>query len=112
MLAKRPKETAKVVLLELSRIEPSPFQARRVFEQQELESLAGSIRQNGLLQPITVREVQKGQYQLVAGERRLRAAKLAGMTQIPAIVRPCGGLASAVLGLEENTQRRQLNCFV
>ena len=111
MLAKRPKETAKVVLLELSRIEPSPFQARRVFEQQELESLAGSIRQNGLLQPITVREVQKGQYQLVAGERRLRAAKLAGMTQIPAIVRPCDDLASAVLGLEENTQRRQLNCF-
>ena len=111
MLGKKPKETAKVVLLELDSIQPSPFQARRHFDQQELESLAGSIVRNGLLQPISVRRLEKNKYELIAGERRLRAAKLAGLERIPAIITEHDDLSSAVLGLEENTQRQQLNCF-
>ena len=111
MLGKKPKETAKVVLLELDFIQPSPFQARRHFDQQELESLAGSIVRNGLLQPISVRRLEKNKYELIAGERRLRAAKLAGLERIPAIITEHDDLSSAVLGLEENTQRQQLNCF-
>lgn len=111
MLGIKPKEAARVVLLEIERIEPSPFQARKVFGEEELQSLANSIRQNGLLQPVSVRKAAKGRYQLIAGERRLRACKLVGLEKIPAIVCDKDDVASAVLGLEENTQRQQLNCF-
>lgn len=110
MLGKKPKEAGKVVLLEIDNIQPSPFQARKSFDEQELEKLANSILRNGLLQPITVRKVKNG-YELIAGERRLRACKRAGLERIPAIVTEHSDLASAVLGLEENTHRQQLNCF-
>lgn len=110
MLGKKPKEAGKVVLLEIDSIQPSPFQARKSFDEQELEKLANSILRNGLLQPITVRKVKNG-YELIAGERRLRACKRAGLEKIPAIVTEHSDLASAVLGLEENTHRQQLNCF-
>ena len=111
MLGKKPKETGKVVLLELDSVQPSPFQARKVFDAQELEKLSGSIARNGLLQPVTVRKNKQGQYELIAGERRLRACKQAGLTKIPAIITEHSDLSSAVLGLEENTHRQQLNCF-
>lgn len=110
MLGKKPKEAGKVVLLEIDSIQPSPFQARKSFDEQELEKLANSILRNGLLQPITVRKTKNG-YELIAGERRLRACKRAGLEKIPAIVTEHSDLASAVLGLEENTHRQQLNCF-
>lgn len=110
MLGKKPKEAGKVVLLEIDSIQPSPFQARKSFDEQELEKLANSILRNGLLQPITVRKVKNG-YELIAGERRLRACKRAGLEKISAIVTEHSDLASAVLGLEENTHRQQLNCF-
>lgn len=110
MIGKKPKEAGKVVLLEIDSIQPSPFQARKSFDEQELEKLANSILRNGLLQPITVRKV-KNWYELIAGERRLRACKRAGLEKIPAIVTEHSDLASAVLGLEENTHRQQLNCF-
>ncbi len=110
MLGKKPKEAGKVVLLEIDSIQPSPFQARKIFDEQELEKLANSILRNGLLQPVTVRKTKTG-YELVAGERRLRACKQAGLTKIPAIIAEHSDLSSAVLGLEENTHRQQLNCF-
>ena len=110
MLGKKPKEAGKVVLLEIDSVQPSPFQARKSFDEQELEKLANSILRNGLLQPITVRKVKNG-YELIAGERRLRACKRAGLEKISAIVTEHSDLASAVLGLEENTHRQQLNCF-
>ena len=87
----RKKSAGKIYFLPIDQIHPSPFQARRTFEEQELAGLAQSIRENGLLQPISVRKAAEG-YELVAGERRLRACKLAQMTTIPAIL--CSGLYS------------------
>lgn len=97
-------------MLPIDQIQPSPFQARKVFDEQELAALAQSIRENGLLQPVSVRRTPEG-YQLVAGERRLRACKMAGMQQIPAILWDCGEERTAALGLLENIQRMDLNPF-
>lgn len=107
----RKKPVGKVVALPVSQIEPSPFQARRTFDEAELAGLAASIRENGLLQPVTVRRLGPDRYELVAGERRLRACKLAGMEKIPAIVRDCEDRETAALGLLENIQRADLNPF-
>ena len=104
----RKKPVGKVVALPAEQIEPSPFQARRSFDEAELAGLAASIRENGLLQPVTVRRVGPDRYELVAGERRLRACKLAGMDKVPAIVRDCEDRETAALGLLENIQRADL----
>ncbi len=100
-------------LLQLSPedIEPSPYQARTAFDAAEVESLARSIRENGLLQPVSVRQLPGGRYQLIAGERRLRACKLAGLARIPALLCKADGTLSAVLGYMENRERSDLNCF-
>ena len=105
------KKQTDVVLLPLDTISPSPFQARTVFKEDEIKKLAVSILQNGLLQPISVRGTVDGRYQLIAGERRLRACKMAGMSCIPAIVWTVDDERSAALGLLENIQREQLNPF-
>ena len=106
------KSAGKVLLLNIDEIEPSPYQARRVFDPHELESLSTSIRENGLLQPVSVRRRAVGPgYELIAGERRLRACKLAGMKEIPAIVQDFEDERTAVLGLLENVQRADLNPF-
>ena len=82
----RKRQAGKIYFLPIDQIRPSPFQARREFSEQELAALAQSIRENGLLQPVTVRKLSDGGYELVAGERRLRACRLAKMTTIPAIL--------------------------
>ena len=107
----RKKPVGRVVALPVEQIEPSPFQARRTFDEAELAGLAASIRENGLLQPVTVRRLGPDRYELVAGERRLRACKLAGMDKVPAIVRDCEDKETAALGLLENIQRADLNPF-
>ena len=84
----RKKQAGKIYFLPIDQIRPSPFQARREFSEQELAALAQSIRENGLLQPVTVRKLSDGGYELVAGERRLRACRLAKMTTIPARPKP------------------------
>lgn len=101
----------KVWMLPIDSIEPSPFQARTVFDEQELKKLAISILQNGLLQPVSVRPLANGRYQLIAGERRLRACRLACMQTISAIVYRLEDEQTAALGLLENLQREQLNPF-
>ena len=106
----RKKSAGKIYFLPIDQIHPSPFQARRTFEEQELAGLAQSIRENGLLQPISVRKAAEG-YELVAGERRLRACKLAQMTTIPAILCSYADEQTAALGLLENIQRTDLNPF-
>jgi ParB family chromosome partitioning protein len=100
----------RVVLLDTEKISPSPYQPRRQFEQKALQELADSIAQSGLLQPITVREVDSG-YELIAGERRLMACKILHMEQIPAIIERYDDEKSAVFSLIENLQRRDLNYF-
>ena len=107
----RKKQAGKIYFLPIDQIRPSPFQARREFSEQELAALAQSIRENGLLQPVTVRKLSDGGYELVAGERRLRACRLAKMTTIPAILCNYGDEQTAALGLLENIQRSDLNPF-
>ena len=107
----RKKTAGRVYDLPIDQIHPSPFQARKQFDPQELAALAVSIRENGLLQPISVRKMTEGGYELVAGERRLRACKLAKMTTIPAILCNYGDEQTAALGLLENLQRLDLNPF-
>lgn len=107
----KPSEQTKVYLLPMEQIDPSPFQARTVFDENELKKLAVSILQNGLLQPVSVRPTGENRYQLIAGERRLRACKLAKMQTIPAIIFHFEDEKTAALSLLENLQREELNPF-
>jgi ParB family chromosome partitioning protein len=90
-------------------IEANPFQPRTTFDEQALEELATSIKELGIVQPLTVRENGPGRYQLIAGERRLRAARLAGLTHVPAYIRTADDQAMLELALVENIQREDLD---
>lgn len=107
----RKKSAGKIYELPIDSIQPSPFQARRHFDEQELAGLAASIRGNGLLQPIAVRRKETGGYELVAGERRLRACRMVQMRTIPAIICSYADEQTAAMGLLENLQREDLNPF-
>ncbi|MFN8309141.1 MAG: ParB/RepB/Spo0J family partition protein [Chitinophagales bacterium] len=98
-----------VIYVPLSQVEVNPFQPRSTFEQESLEELADSIRIHGVIQPITVRKVENNKYQLIAGERRLRASKIAGKNEIPAYVRSSSDQESIEIALIENIQREDLN---
>lgn len=104
------KDKLKLTKLQTSKILPNPSQPRKIFQEDELKSLAQSIAENGLLQPVTVRK-ENGAFYLIAGERRLRACKLAGLKEIPAIIADCEPEDSAVLALLENVQRKDLQMF-
>ncbi len=99
-----------VLLINCDSIQQNPGQPRKMFKETELEELANSIRENGILQPIIVKNLEGGKFQLIAGERRLRAAKKAGLSQIPAIVRQTTEKQQKVLAIIENIQRSDLNC--
>ena len=103
--------TNEVLNLPTDAIKPNPYQPRRIFDQNGLDELAASIRNYGVLQPISVRYMGHMGYELVAGERRLRASRLAGLTEIPAIEVDITDTDSAVLALIENLQRRDLHFF-
>lgn len=93
----------------LEQILPNPFQPRKDFSEADISELADSIYKNGILQPILVRRKEDGRYGLIAGERRLRAAKLAGLSTIPAMVRNSSDEQTIELALVENLQRKDLN---
>lgn len=95
--------------LPLADILPNPYQPRNQFPEPEIAQLAESVKQNGLLQPVLVRRKGDGQFELIVGERRWRAAKLAGLSTIPAIVRNSTDEQSMELALVENLQRKDLN---
>ena len=95
--------------LKISLVDPKSDQPRKYFDKEALEELSNSIIENGLLQPILVREYGEGRYQIIAGERRFRACKLAGLTEIPAIVLNRDDKAAAQIALIENIQREDLN---
>lgn len=101
-------ESGRVQPVRLERIRPNPSQPRRVFDPVGLQELADSIRQHGILQPLTVRKTADG-LELVAGERRLRAARLAGLREVPCIILTMDEERSGVLALVENLQRRDLD---
>ena len=98
-----------VVKLRLHDIEPNKNQPRQVFDDEALSELADSIREHGVLQPLIVRPLADGSYQLVAGERRWRASRLAGLTEVPVIVKTLTDSEVAVIALIENLQRENLN---
>ncbi|MDR2166566.1 MAG: ParB/RepB/Spo0J family partition protein [Clostridiales bacterium] len=99
----------RVYNLPVDMIHPNPFQPRRHFEPMALVDLATSIKQYGLMQPISVRICEEGGYELVAGERRLRASKLADIPTIPALIVDISDTQSAILAMVENLQRQNLN---
>ncbi len=92
-------------------IKPNPQQPRVRFDYNELEGLACSIRANGLLQPINIRSLENGEFELISGERRLRAARMIGMTKIPCIVMNVSDQQSALFAIIENIQRENLDFF-
>ena len=95
--------------LPLHKIEPNPDQPRRDFDPEELEELAESIRTHGVIQPLTVREMPNGYYQIIAGERRWRASRLAGLEEIPTVIIEADDKKAMELALIENLQRSDLN---
>lgn len=90
---------------------PNPNQPRRRFDYDELEGLAQSIRANGILQPLLVRQLENGKFELIAGERRIRAARLIGLTKVPCIINDISESDSAVFAVIENLQRQNLDYF-
>ena len=97
--------------IRISEIEPKADQPRKYFDEESLEQLSASISEHGLLQPIIVRESAGGFYQIIAGERRWRASKMAGLTEIPAIVMEADELKAAEVAIIENVQRDNLNAY-
>ncbi len=102
--------SSKVCYLPVEQIRPNPQQPRRAFRDSELGELSASIAQYGILQPLTVRKGE-GDYELIAGERRLRAARLAGLAQVPCLIVAADDADAGLLALLENVQRQDLNCF-
>ena len=104
-----PRVEGNISNLKISMVDPKSDQPRKYFDKEALEQLADSIVENGLLQPILVREYGEGRYQIIAGERRFRASKIAGLTEIPAIVLDKDDKKAAQIALIENIQREDLN---
>ncbi len=111
MFSEKTKRVGHIVEIPVNSILPNPNQPRKSFKWESLEELAQSIYHNGLLQPITVRELPDGRFELIAGERRLRACKMAGLSAIPSIVVSVSEEKSAVLAVIENLQRQDLHFF-
>ncbi len=103
------RETDSTTQLKISLVEPRPDQPRKFFDKEQLQELADSIAEHGVIQPIIVVNGENGYYRIIAGERRWRAAKLAGLTEIPAIVRDYSDVQAAEISLIENLQREDLN---
>ncbi|MBR5154875.1 MAG: nucleoid occlusion protein [Clostridia bacterium] len=102
------EKNSKVLYLPIDSVRPNPYQPRREMDKAALNDLCSSIRHYGLMQPVVVRQINGRDYELIAGERRLRACRMAEMNEIPAIVIRAGGTDSAVMALIENIQRENL----
>ena len=108
--AEPPKQgTADILRIPVEMVEPNPFQPRMSFDQEALEELADSIRALGLIQPITVRRTARGKYQIISGERRFRACKMAGMDMVPAYIRDTNDQGMLEMAIVENIQRENLD---
>ncbi|MDO9181336.1 MAG: ParB/RepB/Spo0J family partition protein [Bacteriovorax sp.] len=98
------------LLVDVGAIKTNPNQPRKIFKEKDLEELAESIKENGIIQPLIVAELENGYYELVAGERRLRAAKKAGLEQVPVVVKRATEREKMIMSIIENVQRSDLNC--
>lgn len=103
------KVVGNIIELDIEAIEINPFQPRSNFNEETLQELASSIKELGVIQPITVRKLEFNKYQLISGERRLRASKMAGLTVIPSYIRIANDNESLVMALVENIQRHDLD---
>ena len=104
-----PSEKSPYQLLPIYKVEPNPHQPRQDFDEEELQNLSESIMEHGVVQPLTVREVGDGYYQIIAGERRWRAARMANLAEVPAVVIEADDKKAMELALIENLQRQDLN---
>ena len=104
-----PMEKSAYQMLPIYKVEPNPDQPRQDFDEEELQALADSITEHGIIQPLTVRELNSGYYQIIAGERRWRAARLAGLSDIPVVIIEADDKKAMELALIENLQRQDLN---
>ncbi|MDE6394591.1 MAG: ParB/RepB/Spo0J family partition protein, partial [Duncaniella sp.] len=95
--------------IEISRISPNPEQPRTIFDEEALEELSRSVREYGIIQPLSLRKTGPDTYQIIAGERRYRAAQLAGLTTVPAYIRTADAATMPEMALIENIQREDLN---
>ncbi len=95
--------------LPIYKVEPNPNQPRQDFDQEELQALANSIEEHGIVQPLTVRQLESGYYQIIAGERRWRAARLANLSEVPVVIMEADDRKAMELALIENLQRQDLN---
>ncbi|MCE3279558.1 MAG: chromosome partitioning protein ParB [Bacteroidetes bacterium] len=105
------KVVGAIANIEISKIETNPFQPRTQFDVDTLNELAGSIKEHGIIQPITVRKLGYDKFQLISGERRFRASQLAGLTSVPAYIRIANDQAMLEMALVENIQREQLDAI-
>ena len=96
-------------LLPIHKVEPNPDQPRQDFDEEELSALSDSISVHGIIQPLTVREMPSGYYQIIAGERRWRAARIAGLSEVPAVIMEADDKKTMEMALIENLQRQDLN---
>ncbi|MBO4589327.1 MAG: ParB/RepB/Spo0J family partition protein [Bacteroidales bacterium] len=103
--------TAAISLIPIDKIEANPFQPRKEFDEDALKELSQSIKQQGVITPVTVRQMPDGKYQLIAGERRIRASKMAGLKEVPAYVRVATDGQMMEMALVENIQRENLNAM-
>ena len=104
-----PLEKSAYQMLPIYKVEPNPDQPRQDFDEEELQALADSIELHGIIQPLTVRELNSGYYQIIAGERRWRAARIANMSEVPAVIIEADDRKVKELALIENLQRQDLN---
>ena len=107
--SEEPRSGAEIMLIPVDMIEPNPFQPRMTFDNEALEELADSIRTLGLIQPVTVRRKSADRYQIISGERRFRACRMAGMQEIPAYIREANDQGMLEMAIVENIQREDLD---
>lgn len=107
--SEEPLEKSAYQLLPIYKVEPNPDQPRQDFDEEELQALADSITVHGIIQPLTVREMPNGYYQIIAGERRWRAARMANLSDVPAVIIEADDKKAMELALIENLQRQDLN---
>ena len=107
--SEEPAEKSAYQLLPIYKVEPNPDQPRKDFDEAELQALSESISEHGIIQPLAVRELKSGYYQIIAGERRWRAARLAGLAEVPAVIIEADDRKVMELALIENLQRQDLN---
>ena len=108
-IVEQPRENEGIQTLRISNIEPNRDQPRKVFDEEALASLAASIEQHGLIQPLLVEPIEKGRYRIIAGERRWRACRMAGIEEVPCVVRTVTQQQNMEIALIENLQREDLN---